>query len=75
MTKKNNHQAEGKCRICKRILVGESKSGLCTDCLNKYGTGATVFGAGALILVGQKLLKNSGKIFKGAVGLIKNIRM
>ena len=61
--------------MCKRILVGESKSGLCSDCLNKYGTGVTVFSAGVLILIGQKLLKNNGKIFKGAVGLIKNIRM
>ena len=29
-----------KCWACKRTLVGDSKLGLCPDCLNKYGSPA-----------------------------------
>ena len=30
-----------KCWACKRTLVGDSKLGLCPNCVNKIGTGVT----------------------------------
>lgn len=58
MEKNNN---EKKCWACKRILLTESKTGLCPDCTNKYGTPAAAFiatvGVGALVKFGPKLIK------------------
>ena len=48
--------------LCKRILIGESKLGLCPDCLNKYGSPAAAVGIAGLAVGGRFLLKNSGKI-------------
>ena len=28
---------EKKCKFCKRIIVGKSKLGICSDCVNKAG--------------------------------------
>lgn len=58
MEKKNN---EKKCWACKRILLTDSKTGLCPECLNKYGSpAATIFatvGVGALVKYAPKLIK------------------
>lgn len=47
---------EKRCKACKRIIVGESKTGLCPDCINKYGEGAAagvgIIGIVALIAKG-----------------------
>ena len=43
-----------KCRACKRTLVGDSKLGLCPDCLNKYGSpAAAVLAVGATVEFGR----------------------
>lgn len=53
--------SEKKCRACKRILLTDSKTGLCPDCLNKYGTPvvgiAASLGIGALVKYAPKLIK------------------
>ncbi|MDO5138006.1 MAG: hypothetical protein Q4D71_06030 [Oscillospiraceae bacterium] len=65
-----------KCWACKRILVGESKTGLCPDCINKYGTpiaGALAVGAGIGAGVGgKKVVKHAGKIIRIAVKVMKH---
>lgn len=66
---------EKTCWACKRVLIGESKLGLCPDCLNKYGTPAAFFGAGGLafgIKYAIKFVsKKSDKIGKVVVTGIK----
>ena len=64
MKKKTDNK---KCSICGRILVGKSKTGLCPDCLNKYGTPVAAAGAGGLMLGVKAVIKNRDKIAKGAV--------
>jgi hypothetical protein len=75
--KTNTEKDEKICRnwMCKRTLVGESKSGLCPDCINTYGSMAAVIvaiGIGGIIKLGRGwVLKNGGKVAKGAFGVIK----
>ncbi len=56
---KNN---EKKCWACKRILLTESKTGLCPDCINKYGSPVAALGVSVGIGV---LIKNAPKLVKG----------
>lgn len=65
---------EKTCWACKRIIIGDSKLGLCPDCLNKYGSPAAAAGALGLAIGGRYLIKNSGKIIKGIANIAKNIR-
>lgn len=61
-----------KCWACKRILVGNSKMGLCPDCINKYGSvGAAVVAIGVTV-GGRQLVKHSGKIIRVATKIIKH---
>ncbi|MBS7019293.1 MAG: hypothetical protein KH145_09170 [Faecalibacterium prausnitzii] len=61
-----------KCWACKRTLVGDSKMGLCPDCINKYGSiGATVAAFG-LVVGGRQLVKNGEKIIKGFFQITKH---
>jgi hypothetical protein len=70
--KTNTENDEKVCRVCKRILVGESKLGLCPDCLNKYGTPVAAIGIAGIASLGISwVLKNGGKVAKGAFDLIK----
>ena len=62
---------EKTCWACKRILIGDSKLGLCPDCLNKYGSPAAAVGIAGLAVGGRFLLKNSGKIIKAVAKGIK----
>lgn len=64
---------EKKCSICKRTLVSESKSGLCPDCLNKYGTPVAAVGAGSILVAAKTVIKNKEKITKGAVKVGKTV--
>jgi hypothetical protein len=73
--KTNTEKDEKICRACKRTLVGGSKFGLCPSCLNKYGSPVA-----ALLIVGitslggmvvSMVLKNGGKVAKGAFAVIK----
>ena len=60
---------EKRCRVCKRILVGDSKLGVCPDCINKYGTPLVALTAtGGLIVIGFAV-KNGKKI----INIVKNI--
>ena len=54
------------CWACKRILIGDSKMGLCPACLNKYGSYVAVFAASSPV-VGILLLKNKDKIVETIV--------
>lgn len=62
------------CLACKRILVDESKLGLCPECLNKYGTPVVGTAMGGLILLCRKALKNGGKIAKSVINVAKHIK-
>ena len=62
---------EKTCWACKRILVGDSKLGLCSDCLNKYGSPAAAAGLLGLAIGGRFLVKNGGKIVKTVAKGIK----
>lgn len=55
---------------CKRIIVGESKMGLCSKCFNTVGSVSTL----GLGLVGTAIWKNKGKIASGAINVIKHIK-
>lgn len=73
--KANTEKNEKICWKCKRILVGESKLGLCPYCINKYGTPLAAIGIGGILsLGGGWVLKNGGKVVKGAVDVIKLIK-
>ena len=62
MEKNNN---EKKCWACKRILLSESKTGLCPDCTNKYGTPAAAFAALACSFGIGILVKKAPKWISG----------
>ena len=61
-----------KCWACKRILVGNSKMGLCPDCINKYGSVGAAFAAIGVTVGGRQLVKHSGKIVRVATKIIKH---
>ena len=63
--KTNTEKDEKICWVCKRTLVGESKLGLCPDCLNKYGTRVAAISIGIASLGISWVLKNGGKSSKG----------
>lgn len=51
---KNKSNSDKKvCRICKKVIVGESKLGLCPECINKYGSIAVTLVVG-IAAVGLK---------------------
>ena len=64
---------EKKCIICRRTLVAKSKTGLCPDCLNKYGSPAAVVGAGGIMYGAKILVKNRAKIAKAVVKVIGGV--
>jgi hypothetical protein len=73
--KTNTETDEKICWACKRILVEESKLGLCPDCLNKYGTPVAAISIGSIASLGIRwVFKNGGKVAKGAFDLIKLIK-
>lgn len=56
-----------KCKSCKRTLTGKSKTGLCPDCVNKYGTPAAGVGIGAAAIGIKQAVKHKdaiGKVIK-----------
>lgn len=53
---------EKKCKLCKRIIVGDNKIGICPVCRKKYGGAIGIVGVG-LISVGG-LSKTIYKIVK-----------
>lgn len=65
---------EKTCWACKRILVDESKLGLCPDCLNKYGSVAAAFGVAGVTALSGYVVKNGGKILKVVASGIKLIK-
>jgi hypothetical protein len=72
--KTNTDKDEKICWKCKRILVGGGKLGLCPDCLNKYGSWMAAISIGSILSLGSRwVLKNGGKVAKGAFDLIKHI--
>lgn len=75
---KNTEKDEKVCLTCKRILVGESKLGLCPKCINDYGSPLAVIGAigiGGILYLGKGwVMKNGGKVVKGAIDVIKLIK-
>ena len=61
-----------KCWACKRTLVGDSKMGLCPDCINKYGSVGAAVATIGLAVGGRQLVKHGGKIIKVATKIIKH---
>ena len=53
-----------KCWACKRTLVGDSKMGLCPDCINKYGSIGTAAAVVGLAVCGRQLVKMAEKSSK-----------
>ena len=72
--KKKTYKEEKICWACKRILVEESKLGLCPDCINKYGTPAAAAGALGLGLISRQALKHSEKAVKFVANAIRHIK-
>ena len=60
-----------KCWACKRTLVGNSKMGLCPDCISKYGSVGAAVAAFGVAVGGRQLVKHGGKIIKVATKIIK----
>ena len=53
---------EKKCKFCKRIIVGDNKTGVCPVCRKKYGgaiskVGLALIGVGGLIKTFYKIVK------------------
>ena len=46
---------EKKCKFCKRIIVGKSKLGICSDCVNKAGNCVAGIGS-AVVSIGGAIL-------------------
>ena len=67
-------KSERTCWACKRIIIGNSKLGLCPDCLNKYGSPAVAAVAIGVLIGGRYLIKNGGKIIKEITNIVKNIK-
>lgn len=57
---------------CKRIIVGDSKLGLCDTCFNKYGS---IIIPVSLSIAGGAIWKNKGKIASGAINMIKHVKL
>lgn len=53
-----------KCWACKRTLVGNTKLGLCPDCINKYGSPAAAAVAFGIVYGGKQLIKHGDKVIK-----------
>ena len=70
----NTEKDEKICRACKKTLVEESKFGLCSGCFNKYGSPVVGVVGGMLSLGSALVLKNRGKVVKGAIDAIKLIK-
>lgn len=62
---------EKTCWACKRTIIGDSKLGLCSSCLNKYGSPAAAIGVAGLAVGGRYIVKNSGKIAKTVIKIAK----
>lgn len=60
---------EKTCWACHRVIVGKSEMGLCSGCVNKYGTPAAIVLLG-LPVGGRFLAKNGKKIAKSVIKAI-----
>lgn len=65
---------ENTCWACKRTLIDKSKTGLCPECTNKYGTCVVAVGILGMGVLTRKAVKHSGKAVKVAVNMIKRVR-
>lgn len=74
MSNKPEMIVEKQCWACKRIITGGVKFGLCSKCLNKYGTPVAAAAALGISFGARELIKNGSKIVKGAVNLLKNFK-
>ena len=76
--KTNTEKDEEICLVCKRTLVGENKFGLCPKCINDYGSPLAAIGTigiGGILYFGKGwVMKNGGKVVKGAIDVIKLIK-
>lgn len=72
--KNNNDKDDKNCWSCKRMLVEDSKLGLCPDCVNKFGTPVAAAAVLGLGLLGRQALKNSGKAVKVVANVIRQIK-
>lgn len=54
---------EKKCLVCKRIIVGKSRIGVCPDCLNKVGSGVATVGS-IVLTVGASIFFKNGSFKK-----------
>ncbi|OPZ87167.1 MAG: hypothetical protein BWY74_03460 [Firmicutes bacterium ADurb.Bin419] len=71
---KKTDKEEKICWACRRILVEESKLGLCPDCVNKYGTPVATAALFALGILGRQALKHSGKAVKVVANVIRRTK-
>lgn len=61
-----------KCWACQRTLVGDSKLGLCPDCMNKYGSPAAAALALGVGIGVRQIIKNGDKIIKIASKVVRH---
>lgn len=64
--------AEKRCWKCKRIIIGDSKLGLCSTCFNECGS--PVVAIGGMVVAGM-IWKNKGEIANGAINVIRHIKI
>lgn len=62
---KKKQKTAAVCKQCSKIIVGESKSGLCEGCFNK-DAGVAVAGLAALPFIFKAGKKIGPKVLKGA---------
>ena len=60
-----------KCWACKRTLIGNSKLGLCPDCVNKYGSPVAAASVLGMFYCGKQLIKHGDKVVKVVKTLVK----
>lgn len=63
---------EKKCWACHKTLVGGEKFGLCSNCINKYGSPVAAIGLTGLAIGGRFIIKNGGKIMKASIKIINH---
>lgn len=61
---------EKTCWACHRVIVGKSEMGLCSGCVNKYGSPAAAVALLGLAVGGRFLAKNGNKIAKSVIKAI-----
>ena len=72
-----NNMEEKRCAQCGKIIVGDSKLGLCPKCADKDARGVAEAGVGLLVLAGivKVAWKPTKAVIKAVANAVKNIKL